>query len=344
MRKQENNFKLLSLREEQELSNKELILYYEKLREYALNRKLTNTTPGATTIAPKLKKITNKIALRVTDILSGCKTIKIFDGTENIPNEPVIFAHTHQGILDNFAWIPATPRHSITLHSSKVKKLLVLLQLNTGLVLVSKDKNNSQNRINAKLDMIKLLLQGHSISYFPESAWNLSPNKLHLPMSFGFLDIAKKANVAIIPVVDEFTYDSSTEIEKITKIHIRFGKPIHININDSLYDKLEEYSEQVSTIRWNLIEEKGIFLRSEIQDDEYTNYLKGNIRNLEMGGIDINVERENLWNYNSFFYKLHHINDIPLNKSGELEEMDYVKCLNLKPNYNNAFLYNKRLK
>lgn len=46
-------FKLLSRREEQQLTDKEKSIYYQKLRGYVVRRKLTNTTPGATTIAPK---------------------------------------------------------------------------------------------------------------------------------------------------------------------------------------------------------------------------------------------------------------------------------------------------
>lgn len=38
------------------------------------------------------------------------------DGQENIPEENVIFAFTHQGMLDDFAWIPVTPKHCIILH------------------------------------------------------------------------------------------------------------------------------------------------------------------------------------------------------------------------------------
>ena len=46
---------MLTLKEEAGLSLDELDLYYTELCQYAKNRKLTNTTWGATTIAPKLK-------------------------------------------------------------------------------------------------------------------------------------------------------------------------------------------------------------------------------------------------------------------------------------------------
>lgn len=315
-----DEFKILSLHEENELTLEEKKKYYEKLRNYLEKRKLQTTTRGATTVAPKLKEITNKIAKKVTKLLAGKDVEVVSDGQENIPDCAVIFAHTHQGVLDNFAWIPETPRHTIILHSSVVNKLLVLAQLNTGLVLVNKDDKN--NRLNAKLDMIELLQKGHSLAYFPESAWNLSPNKLHLPLNYGFLDVARKAGVPIIPVVDEYTYDTSTDKEKVTKIHIRFGKPIYVGLEDSLEEKLHEYTEQISTMRWELMEEKGYFKRKDISNEDYINYLKGNIKNLEMGGIDINVERRNIWEANSEFHKFFHVNDVPYDENGNLVETE----------------------
>ena len=49
-------FRVLSLREEQQLGKDEILEYYADLKGFILNRKLTNTTPGALTVAPKLKK------------------------------------------------------------------------------------------------------------------------------------------------------------------------------------------------------------------------------------------------------------------------------------------------
>lgn len=307
---------ILTLKEEARLSLDELDLYYNGLCQYAKNRKLSNTTRGATTIAPKLKWITNAVADKLTDILAGGAVEKLSDGQENIPDGPVIFAHTHQGILDNFSWIPATPKHAIIFHSSVVKKFLIIAQLNTGLILVN--KSDSQNRLSAKLDMIKLLLEGHSIAFFPESAWNLSPNKLHLPMNFGFIDIAKKTGVPIVPVVNEYTYDSSFEKEKIKRIHIRFGKPIQVMKIDSLKEKLEEYQEAISTIRWELFEEKGVFKRDGISNTEYKNFIEGNLKNLKIGGIDVNIEQKYSWDSENEFYVFHNYNFVPYDKNGYL--------------------------
>ncbi len=312
LKSNEQSFSILSPAEELRLSPSELDAYYDRFQEYIMARRLTNTTPGALTIAPKLKGITDRIAVKVTKVLCRSDVEVMADGYENIPAGAVLFAHTHQGILDNFAWIPKMPRHCLILHGADVRKALLLAQLNTGLILVSKAQDKGENRRNAKLDMIQILRKGHSIMYYPEGTWNLSPNKLHLPMRYGFLDIAQKAEVPVVPVVSEFTYDASQERERITKVHIRFGRAVTVGRTDELKAKLAEYEERISTLRWELIEEKGIYPRDSVSDQEYVNYLKGNIYNLKLGKIDLDKERAGIYGYEDDFYRFHHINDLPL--------------------------------
>ena len=272
---------ILTSSEESELTIDDEQIYYEKIRSYCTERKLTNTTIGATIIGPRLKKVSDWITRKACNVLAGANIKFITDGTENIPNESVIFASTHQGVLDGFCWIADCPKHALVVHSAEVAKALLYVQFNTGLILVTKKKENWKSRINAKFDMISVLQKGHSIIIFPETAWNLSPNKLHLPINFGFLDVAKKTGKPIVPIVMEYIYDTSGTKERITDIHIRYGKPIVVTKNDKLIEKLEEYQEAVSTIRWELIEEKGIFKRHEISNIDYINYVKSNLKNLK---------------------------------------------------------------
>lgn len=314
------DFKILSAREEDKLSLEDKKKYYENLREYVLNRKLTNTTRGAYTIAPKLKGVTNKLASALTRKVFTKNAIHICDGQEFIPDSPCIFAYTHQGILDNFIWIPYIKQHALLLHGAEVNKLLWNAQLNTGLIGVKKE--DKENNHNAKLDMIYALLKGKSITYFPEGTWCMSPNKLHLPLSYGFLDTARKANVPVVPGVFEFTYDTTSEKEKIIKTHVRYGKPIYITLEDDILEKLEEYKESISTMRYELLEEKGLYDRNTITNSDYINYLKGCYKNLKLGKLDTDKERRNIFGANSDFYLFHHINDIPYDKDGNLLETE----------------------
>lgn len=321
-----NSFSVLSYQDERKLSVDEKVDYFKELRKYCQTRPLNTTTKGARKIAPKLRNITIKLAGALIPILANNKNvIHEVDGYENVPDGPVIFARAHSGVLDNFVWIPESDRHCIILHSAETNKFLLVCQLNTGLVLVK--KGNKQNNYDAKLDMIRLLMEGHSITYFPESAWNLSPNKLMLPMSYGFMDVACKAKVPVVPVVHEYSYDTSTGKERITKIHSRYGKPIYVSEEDDLGQKLAEYVEVMATMRWDLVAEKGLFERSKVSNWEYINYLKGNYKNHELGKIDTARERNYVYGAKDDFYLFHHIIDVPWDAWGNLLETDEVRKL-----------------
>ena len=285
---------ILTAKEERNLTQSEREAYLDKLYLYCKERKLEVTTDGATTLGPKLKGITNILTAAVTKLMAGAPLEKKVTGLENILDGPVLFACTHQGILDNMAWIPECPKHAMIVHAIETNKLLLTVQLNTGLILVTKNKEYAVRRMQAKLDMITALINGHSIWIFPETTWNLSPNKLHLPMNYGFLDAAQKAGVPVVPVVIEYTYDSSTEKEKITRIHVHYAEHIRVERGDDLNVKLGEYSEKITTCRWELFEEKGSFKRSQITNWNYINYLKGNYANLEFGQKDRLMERESI--------------------------------------------------
>jgi len=173
--------------------------------------------------------------------------------------------------------------------------------------------------------MINALLKGHSIIIFPESAWNLSPNKLHLPMNYGFIDVAKKAQVPIVPMVIEYTYDANSEKEKIVKIQIKYGKTINVTEADNLLEKLQEYNEAVATMRYELIESKGITSRKNVSNWEYINFLKGNYKNLKLGKIDISMERNGIQGASDEFYKFYYINDHRFDDNGNILETEEVR-------------------
>lgn len=199
------------------------------------------------------------------------------------------------------------------------------------MILLSKHAENSENRLNAKLDLISLLMRGHSVFMCPEGTWNLSPNKLHLPLNFGFLDAAQISKRPIIPVVIEYTYDTSSEKERIVFIHVRYGEAIYVSEGDNYMKKLEEYKEKIATIRWDLIEEKGVFSRSEITNKDYINYMKGNLQKLAAGNADIEVDNKEIYGAGTETYQFQHINNVPWDAWGNLlqgQEVERLKKLN----------------
>lgn len=316
------DFKVLSLSEEDKLSRDEKLLYYKKLRDFAKDRKLVTTTSGAKFLGHRMKGITNKLSSKLTDILCEKDFDYNVEGIENIPECTVLFAFTHQGLLDNFSWIPDNPQHCVIFHSTKVRKALKLMQLNTGLVLV--DKEDKKSRLDAKMDGITLLLNGVSVAFFPEAAYLLSPNKYHLPINYGFLDVARKAGVPIVPCVIDYFYSPEG---KITDVNIGYCRPMFVSVDDSLSEKLIQYQEIISTKRHDFIEKRGIFKRDDILNLEYINFMESTKKVLQMAKIDLDVERRTIWDSNSPFYDFHHINDIPYDEHGNFLEPEEVKRL-----------------
>ena len=145
-----DGFKVLSVKEELQLPMDKYKKYVYELRNYCENRKLSVSSPGAITIAPKLKNVVNGMATILTKMLSGGRYEKEIIGIDNIPNGPVIFSCTHQGILDNFVWIPDNPKHALIVHGMETNKLLLYAQYDIGLIFVTKDKTKVKKKAGCK--------------------------------------------------------------------------------------------------------------------------------------------------------------------------------------------------
>lgn len=314
-------FKILSSQEERQLNNQELLVYYNKLREFLLSTKPEKITKGSLSVCPIINPMVRKLLEKF------CGYEIVVEGAEKVDGLLGIYAHTHQSKADHINLIASNPNHTIMLNSSVLSIFYKLVLCINGVIYV--DKFDKESKHNSKTEMIRLLLQGTSITMFPESAWNCSPNKLHLPLYIGMVDIAKKAQVPIIPVVQEYIYDENkyNGKERIKKAIIVYGEPIYVREEDSLLDKLDEYSESISTIRWNLIERKGIYERKNVSNESYINFLKGIVRNLKNAGIDIEVERKGIYGANDDFYLFHHLNAVDYDDEFNLLPTKHVRQL-----------------
>lgn len=246
----------------------------------------------------------------------------VVDGTENIPESPVIYAVHHGGIVDIPNIIEAIPDYAVLLAGKDnidfASKCLLFL---AGTVFVNrKDKDD---RGKAKQKLIRALRKGRSIIIFPEGTWNLSPSKLHLPLAWGGIDIARKAGAAIVPVAQEYFYEESVldGKEHIQKVRIRFGTPVQPSAAGSIEEQLAQLEEAFATVRWSILEERVLTGRAEIPDMYYQNYIQSKINSFPG---DIEAEEQYIYGVSNEFYLFHHINDVPWNERGELMETEEV--------------------
>jgi len=312
--------KILSNKEEQQLSLNQKIYYYQQLKEYLLETKHENLSKGSLTICPKL----NPIIRKTLDKYCG---YNIYVENNDFEGLVGIYAFTHQDKFDHVNFLVSNPNHTILLNSTVLSPIYKCAINLNGTVYV--DKSSSEDKQRAKLELIRLLHSGKSITIFPESAWNLSPNKLHLPMYVGMVDIARKTGLPIIPAVQEYEYINKNDgKEHIDYVCVHFGDPIFVKPSDDIFKKLEEVSTAFATLRWNEIEKKGIFHRKNITNDDYINFIRASIRNLENAGIDINVEQQYIFGADNPFYQDHFLNAVDFNENGELLKAPKIKKIN----------------
>ena len=174
------------------------------------------------------------------------------------------------------------------------------------------------------------LLKGKSINVYPEATWNCTPSKLHLPFYIGIIDIAKTTGAPIIPVVQEYTYDQSKLDGKshVKKVNISFGKPIYVDVKDDRIEKLKDFDEEFSTLRWNLIEGKGMYKRQDLPNRLYTDYIKARIHDWRIPKNDILEERKQVYKSDDDFYLFHHVNDVDFDDEDNFLPTEYVRRLN----------------
>lgn len=135
---------------------------------------------------------------------------------------------------------------------------------------------------------IEYLKQGANIYIFPEGAWNITANKLVQKLYMGAVNMAYYGNADIIPVaidrVDKKNYTLS--MGKNIKVD---NKDDRIKINDYLRDTL-------CTLKWELIERKGIVKRATLEDykTEYQKFVDDIMSETERGYTE-DIIRASCW-------------------------------------------------
>lgn len=317
-----SNFEIMPSTEEQKLSTKELLDYYKELRDFLKEEAYLDFSDNGILVREKLNIIIKKILKIIIKY-----NVQI-DGLDLIPNEPVIYASSHQDFNDIINSIYAYPEHVLTLNASNISKILKMLLNINGVIYV--DRENKDSRRMAKYEMSKAILKGKSVNLYPEATWNCSPNKLHLPFYIGMIDIARITGAPVVPVVQEYTYDQSKLDGKshVKSVHIRFGKPVYVSLTDDRFEKLEEFDETFSTIKWELLEEKGLYRREDISNMLYVDYIRARINDWKIPRNNIYEERGQVLFASDDFYLFHHVNDVDFDEDGNLLQTEYVRKLN----------------
>ena len=88
------------------------------------------------------------------------------------------------------------------------------------------------------------------------------------------------------------------------------------------------YIEAIGFKYWaELIEEKGLYERKDIDNFDYINFLKKSYKDLKLGKLDWEKERRNIYGAENALYLFNHINDVPFDEKGNL--LDTAEAIKL---------------
>lgn len=177
-----------------------------------------------------------KIRYKITPI-NSCETL---------PDKPVIYACNHSQFTDIPIAMKATRKRSYTLLGKQNLYRMDRIFFNLlGTIWV--DRKDRKERSDAKAKILFYLKHGQSILWFPEGTWNLTDNLLMLPMRWGIIEIADKAQAQIIPMAIQ--YDRKTK-----DCFVKFAEPIY---GEKLADYrigIQMLRDIMATLRWELME------------------------------------------------------------------------------------------
>lgn len=260
--------------------------------------------------------------IMLKNIVSGFKVVVLFKRKIPQTNQSIIFCITHIGKQDIEICSQVIKKHYYLL-SGDFENLHgtlegTVVELNGVIYLNKYDKADKARSKEASIEILK---KGGNIMWFPEGIWNLSPNRPILPLPFGIIEVALKANAVIVPLAIE-----------------QYGKSFYVNIGEkfdvtryaSQYaDAVEMKSAAImdlrdimATLKWKIWEHVQPWKREELPSDYFEEFIN-----------------ERLKEWHGFTYE-----DVlarEFHPKGIIDPEEVFAGLELiEPNKTNAFLFN----
>lgn len=263
------DFNKLSFFELQKLNREELNDYYIRLRKYLYEK---DELVKNVQLRKKLYFLTSKI-LKAQRLVNQNK-ITIINDLNKKTDKPKIFAVTHIGKFDIEIILEALKEHAYVLLGDPkyMYKTIdgIFLWLN-GVIYV--DVYNKEDRKIAKETAIKVLQKGGNVMWFIEGIWNLSPNQIVHPSSFGVIEGVLRGEAVIVPIAIE-QYDKN--------FCVNIGSAIDYQPNQNCYKEefltkkmaIRDLRDKLAMLKWGIWKEQGIFKREEIPNDYYQQYVE----------------------------------------------------------------------
>ena len=189
------------------------------------------------------------------------------------PNKPIIYAANHSFYPDGPVMSAVVPHWSLLLAGKQRLNLAgkLFFWLNGTIWVNRKDKTDMKR---AKETIIRCLQAGKDLIWFPEATWNVTESQLMLPMRWGIIEAAHKADAQIVPVA--LHYDRER-----MEVHIRWGDTMDGRQLEDKAAGIRDLRDKLAALRWEFWERDGVTSRADLDIDEarrknssiYTEYM-----------------------------------------------------------------------
>ena len=231
------------------------------------------------------------------------------------PTKPIIYAANHSSFPDGPVMSSIVPRWTM-LFAGKQRldlagKLFFFLN---GTIWV--DRKDKMDMNLAKDTIIQSLRKGNDLIWFPEATWNVTENLPMLPMRWGIIEVARRADAQIIPTA--LHYDRER-----MELHIRWGKSMEgVRLQDNA-SGIRILRDTIASMRWEFWERNEAVSRANLDVDECRRKMKTVYE--EYKSLSIEDEQATVF--------------CPY----PTQEAVFADVYKLQPRKDTAFLFNKRI-
>ncbi len=298
--------RLLSVQEENNLSIKDKINYYNNLRKHC--EKYNDKRVSMSLTQRMLSKYYRNEFYNNNFII---------EGEGNIPLEPAIYMLNHSNGEDCFAMdkgftklgvaiSPVSGADSLTIPAK------IMIGFNDSIFI---DRNDKVSSVEGMFKSAGKILGGKNVVFYGEAAWNLHPIKPMLELKRGAEMVSLITGAPIVPVNME--YIESTNIEKkeldmYKKIIFRVGKAIEPSYSNLVGDQTSLIKNIMEKTREKIWNEENI-LKNKISDIDPMVYINHTwLKKFGRLGFTYNSE------YEALFLRGSQENEYTLNENGIL--------------------------
>lgn len=320
----------ISIFRQMNMSMEEYAIYKRDMREY-------NYVNNISIKGIKLRKLVFPFVSFIVKLfrISNKHTFEIINDKRIKTNKQYVFMPTHVGKFDLERIFEACNTSCWIFNSDPetVYKNFDGFSLNASGVIHIDTYSKSDRKI-ALETAIKLLNSGGNLMFYPEGVWNVEPSIPVLPLYKGIVEIALRSNADIIPIALE-QYGNHFEVNIGKNITTEDLHNVSFSENENIRTQeiLAYLRNVLATLKWEIFE----------RHTESRANITENVKVIQQKRI-----KEKLYDWvdknGNPYYSETILKERQFKPKGQVDyKIAFAHLENIKPNINNAFLFNKRL-